>query len=47
MKISDSGLIHDAVGKFEIIPNSIEVFSERDNITPHIDDSLLGSWRHY
>lgn len=41
MKLGEAGLIHDAVGKFEITPNSVEVFSERDEITPHIDDSFV------
>lgn len=41
MKLGDSGLIHDAVGKFEITPNSVEVFSERDGISPYNNEVFV------
>lgn len=41
MKLGETGLVDDEIGRYEITPKSVEIFKERDGITPYNDDEVF------
>lgn len=41
MNLGETGFVDDEIGQYEITPKSIEIFKERDGITPYNDDEVF------
>ncbi len=41
MKLGETGLVEDEIGRYEITPKSFEIFRERDGISAYNDDELF------
>lgn len=41
MELRETGLVDDELGQYEIRPNSVEIFEERDGIKPNNDDEVF------
>lgn len=41
MKLGETGFVDDEIGQYEITPKSVEIFKERDGVTPYNDDEVF------
>lgn len=41
MELGETGFVDDEIGQYEITPKSVEIFKERDGITPYNDDEVF------
>lgn len=41
MSLGETGLVDDELGQYEITPSSVEIFKDRDGMTPNNDDEVF------